>query len=182
MKIFSKHKIYLIKSALFVLGCSFDSFNCIIFIASWIQDELNYDTFNSKADRIVRIVSKSTTPLETFTQAVTAPPLAKALKTDFHEVENYVRFIEKGAIVKSGGLQSDEDGILITDPSFFDIFDFHLLKGNIKTALKVPYSIVLTKSMAEKYFGNRKPKLVTDSPTTPFTHPAIQPIKRPMTQ
>ena len=60
---------------------------CFIFIASWIQDELSYDTFNSKANRIVRVVSKSTTPSETFYQAVTGGSLANALKTDFPEIE-----------------------------------------------------------------------------------------------
>src|SRR6476469_3238847 len=130
---------------------------CFAFIASWIKDELSYDTFNSKADRIVRVVSKSTTPSETFDQAVTGAPLANALKTDFPEVENTVRFEQKGAIVKFGNNQSDEDGILLTDPSFFDVFDYRLLQGNAKTALNDPYTIILTESMAKKYFGNEDP-------------------------
>ena len=130
---------------------------CFIFIASWIQDELSYDTFNSKADRIVRVVSKSTTPSETFSQAVTGVPLANALKTDFPEVENTVRFEQKGAIVKYGNNQSDESGIILTDPSFFNVFDYHLLQGNVNTALSDPYNIILTQSMARKYFGNNDP-------------------------
>src|SRR6266545_7763292 len=88
---------------------------CFAFIASWIKDELSYDTFNSKADRIVRVVSKSTTPSETFDQAVTAAPLANALKTDFPEVENSVRLRERNAIVKFGNIQNDEDDILLTE-------------------------------------------------------------------
>jgi putative ABC transport system permease protein len=130
---------------------------CFIFIASWIQDELSYDTFNSKANRIVRVVSKSTTPSETFYQAVTGAPLANTLKTDFPEVENTVRFEQKGAIVKFGNNQPDEDGILLTDPSFFNVFDYHLLQGNMQTALSEPYNIILTQSMARKYFGNENP-------------------------
>ncbi|MCC6287592.1 MAG: ABC transporter permease [Chitinophagaceae bacterium] len=130
---------------------------CFIFIASWIQDELSYDTFNTKANRIVRVVSKSTTPSETFYQAVTGPPLANALKTDFPEVENTVRLDNRNAIVKFGNNQSDEDGILLTDPSFFDIFGYHLSRGNAKTALNDPYDIIVTESMARKYFGNEDP-------------------------
>jgi len=130
---------------------------CFIFIASWIKDELSYDAFNSKADRIVRVVSKSTTPSETFDQAVTGAPLANAIKTDFPEVENAVRLRERNAIVKLGNIQADEDGILLTDPSFFDVFDYHLSEGNVKTALKDPYNIILTASMAKKYFGNEDP-------------------------
>src|SRR6266496_2245037 len=149
----TKHKAYtLLNIAGLAAGLA-----CFAFIASWIKDELSYDTFNSKANRIVRVVSKSTTPSETFDQAVTAAPLAHALKTDFPEVENSVRFEQKGAILKFGNNQSDEDGILLTDPSFFDVFDYHLLQGNIKTALNDPYNIVLTESMAKKYFGKEDP-------------------------
>lgn len=130
---------------------------CFAFIASWIKDELSYDAFNSKADRIVRVVSKSTTPSETFEQAVTGAPLASALKADFSEVENTVRFEEKGAIVKFGNNQADESGILLTEPSFFDVFDYRLSQGNPKTALSDPYTVILTSSMAEKYFENENP-------------------------
>ena len=130
---------------------------CFIFIALWIQDELSYDTFNSKAGRIVRVVSKSTTSSETFGQAVTGAPLANALKMDFPEIESTVRFEQKGAIVKFDNNQSDEHGILLTDPSFFDVFDYHLLQGNVKTALNDPYNIVLTETMARKYFGTENP-------------------------
>ena len=112
--------IYKTYTILNIVGLS-TGLACFVFIASWIQDELNYDTFNSKADRIVRVVSKSTTPSESFAQAITSPPLANTLKTDFNEVENTVRFLEKGAIVKFNDIQSDENGILLTDPSFFDI-------------------------------------------------------------
>src|SRR5690242_15630455 len=93
-----KHKGY---TLLNIVGLA-TGLACFAFIASWIKDELSYDLFNSKADRIVRVVSKSTTPSETFDQAVTAAPLANALKADFPEVENTVRFEEKGAIVKLG--------------------------------------------------------------------------------
>jgi putative ABC transport system permease protein len=149
----SKNKTYTILNIV-GLAVALTSFS---FIASWIKEELRYDTFNSKARRIVRVVSKSTTPSETFTQAVTSPPLANALKSDFPEVENTVRLIKKGAVVKFNNIQSDEDGILITEPSFFKIFDYHLTEGNKKTALADPFSIILTQSMARKYFGNEDP-------------------------
>jgi putative ABC transport system permease protein len=149
----TKHKGY---TLLNVVGLA-TGLACFAFIASWIKDELSYDTFNSKADRIVRVVSKSITPSETFDQAVTGPPLAKALKTDFPEVANTVRLDRRDAIVKFGEHQSDESGILLTDPSFFDVFDYHLSQGNAKTALNDPYNIILTKSMARKYFGNQDP-------------------------
>ena len=149
----TKHKGY---TLLNVVGFS-AGLACFAFITSWIKDELSYDTFNSKADKIVRVVSRSTSASERFDQAVTAAPLANALKRDFPEVENSVRFEQKGAIVKFGDNQSDENGILLTDPSFFDVFDYRLLQGDAKTALNDPYNIIVTESMAKKYFGKEDP-------------------------
>jgi putative ABC transport system permease protein len=149
----SKHKGF---TFLNIAGLSV-ALTCFVCIASWIKDELSYDTFHSKADRIVRVVSKSTTASETFEQAVTGAPLGKALKKDFPEIEHTVRIEKKGAIVKFGDNQSDEDGILLTDPSFFEIFDYHLKQGNAAVALADPYSIILTESMSKKYFGLQDP-------------------------
>src|SRR5258706_1889387 len=149
----TKHKGY---TLLNIIGLA-AGLTCFAFIASWIKDESSYDTFNSKADRIVRVVSKSTTSSETFEQAVTAAPLANALKTDFPQVESTVRLDQNGAIVKFGNNQSDERGILLTDPSFFTVFDYHLLQGNVKTALNDTYNVILTQSMATKYFGKENP-------------------------
>lgn len=149
----TKNKIY---TVLNIAGLSL-GLTCFVFITSWIKDELSYDAFHSKADRIVRVVSKSTTSSEIFEQAVTSAPLANALKTDFPEVESTVRLQNKGAIVKYGNVQADESGILFTDPSFFNIFDYQLLQGNPAIALNDPYAIILTKTMAKKYFGNDDP-------------------------
>ena len=130
---------------------------CFAFIAIWIQDELSYDKFNTKADRIVRIYGRVSTASETFEHACSPVPLAKAIKEDYPEVENTVRFELDDAVVKLGNRQFSEDGILLTDPSFFDVFDYHLIQGNTKEALNQPYSIILTQSMAKKYFGDENP-------------------------
>ena len=140
-----------------VLGLS-AGFTCFAFIAVWVKDELSYDKFNVNADKIVRVVGKVTTEAETFDHAVTNVPMAKALQEDFPEVKNTVRIDKNDAIVvRYGGKQFFEDKILLTDPSFFDVFSYKLSKGNEKTALNEPYNIILTTSMAKKYFGNEDP-------------------------
>ena len=62
-----------------------------------------------------------------------------------------------GAVVRYGDKQFSERDIIAVDPSFFDIFSFKLLKGNPATALSDPYNIVLSESMARKYFGDEDP-------------------------
>ncbi|MDX1943015.1 MAG: ABC transporter permease [Saprospiraceae bacterium] len=130
---------------------------CFAFIALWVNDELSYDRHHKKADRIFRVAGKVTTDSETFEQAVTSPPMAAALVEEIPEIKTAVRIGENDAIVKRNDIMFEEDDILLTDPSFFDVFDYKLLEGDPKTALLEPYSIILTTSIAQKYFGDEDP-------------------------
>jgi putative ABC transport system permease protein len=139
-----------------ILGLSV-GLTCFAFITLWVTDEISYDRFNEKADRIVRVTGKISTASEVFEQAVSPVPMAQALKTDYPEVENTVRLTKHDAVVKYGDQQYQEDGIILTDPSFFDVFSYRLKEGDAKKALSEPYTIILTESMAKKYFGNSDP-------------------------
>jgi putative ABC transport system permease protein len=130
---------------------------CFGLIAAWCMHELSYDRLHSKHERIFRIAGKVTTDSEIFDQAVTAPPMAAALLQDYPEVENAVRLVINDGIVRYGEKQFLEDGILFADQSFFEIFDYRLISGDISTALREPYSLVLTESIADKYFGAEDP-------------------------
>ncbi|MCG8607610.1 ABC transporter permease, partial [bacterium] len=143
-------------ASLNVLGLTI-GLTCVSFIAAWCHYELSYDRFHSKQERIFRIAGKVTTDSETFNQAVTSPPMAAALKRDYPEIENAVRLDMNDCIVRYGKQQFLEDGVLFTDPSFFEIFDYRLSHGDVQTALSDPNSIVLTESIARKYFGNENP-------------------------
>ena len=130
---------------------------CFGFISAWVLNELSYDRFHEKHDRIYRLTGEVKTDSETFDHAVTSPPMAAALQRDFPEVENAVRLDKNDCIVRRGDKQFLEDGVLFTDPSFFEIFSYRLTRGNATTALNDPYSLVLTESMARKYFGDENP-------------------------
>lgn len=143
-------------SVLNILGLAV-GLTCFAFISIWVKDELSYDKFNKKADRIFRVTAEIITQAESFKQAVTSIPMAAAFKNDFPEVENAVRLDRSDAIVQYGDKQFSEDGIVATDPSFFDVFSYSLKQGDPETALNNAYSIVLTESMAKKYFGNENP-------------------------
>ncbi|MBD2702314.1 ABC transporter permease [Spirosoma sp. BT702] len=147
------NKLY---SSLNLAGLSI-GLTCFAFIALWIQDEWSFDRFNENADRIYRVASKIIGDSETFEHAVSAVPLGPALKADYPEVEQFVRFDPSDAVVKRGDRVFVEEGILLTDPSFFDTFSYSMTVGDPKTALTDPYSIVLTESMAKKYFGQENP-------------------------
>jgi len=130
---------------------------CFAFIALWVSDELSYDTFNRNYNRIVRVTGIEKTQTGISESAVSSAPMAKALKDDYAEVENTVRLRMREEIVTHNNQQVLQPGILLTDPSFFDVFSYHLTRGNVQTALSEPYSIVLTESTAKKYFGDSNP-------------------------
>jgi len=130
---------------------------CFAFIAVWVTDELSYDRFNKNYNRIVRLTGIAKTETGISASAVSSAPMAKALKDDYAEIENTVRMDPHEEIVRLKDKQILQDGILVTDPSFFDVFSFHLTRGDVATALDEPYSIILTKSTAKKYFGNNDP-------------------------
>jgi putative ABC transport system permease protein len=124
----------------------------------YVRFETSYDSFNSKADRIYRIVADVKTPSETITtQGVTSAPIAINTKRDFPEVEDAVRLSQDGFLVTKGNVKFQEKNSVLADSTLFNVFDFPLISGNKNTALKEPMSIVISESAAKKYFGNTDP-------------------------
>ena len=148
-----KNKTY---SLLNIIGLSV-GLTCFALIALWVNHELSYDKFNKNYDRIVRLTGIEKRETGISESAVSSAPMAKALKNDYPEIENTVRFEMQEEIVTHKGQQILQPGILLTDPSFFNIFSYHLTRGDVTTALNEPFSIILTKSTAKKYFGDNDP-------------------------
>ncbi|HXO75450.1 MAG TPA: ABC transporter permease, partial [Puia sp.] len=126
-----------------------------IFLIFYIKDELSYDRYNKKADRIFRITSFIKEPeKETSKWTATQFPLGPALQKEYPEVESEVRFVgvEK-TMYKRGELRSYEDKVYYADSTLFNIFSYEFLEGNARNALVEPKSMVMTESLAKKYFG-----------------------------
>ncbi len=133
----------------------------LIFII--IQFELSFDNYHKKKDRIYRVLSEmhhSTVP-EPFTNSGVPYPLPSTLETAIPQIEessvvfsvNESQFQildDEGKTVKKF---KEENGVLFTEPSLFDIFDFEWLVGD-PNSLKDPFSVVLVKETADRYFGN----------------------------
>lgn len=131
-----------------------------IFILLYVANELTYDRFHDKSDRIYRVWIKGSMPATEMRHAQTAPPMAEALLNDYPEVEEVVRLKQSGGwMVRSGDRKFHEtqQEFIFADSSFFDVFSFQLIKGDPKTCLRDPRSIVLTEEYAIKYFGDEDP-------------------------
>jgi len=130
-----------------------------LFLIFYIKDELSYDKHNEKADRIVRIDSYiKEADKDTMKWAVTPFPMAPAFAKDYPEVEEAVRFVANGTVMyKNGELRLYQDKVFFADSNVFRVFTNKFIEGNPQTALVAPNSLVLTETVAEKYFGKNKP-------------------------
>ena len=160
-----KHRVYtLINITGMAIGIT-----CSIFIILFVNHELSYDRFHTKAERIFRVGVSGKFSGNEFDQVITAQPMAQALVSDYPEVENVVRLRKYGDwLITYKDNKFHEENILFADSTFFEIFDFKLLKGDPKSVLKEKRSMVMTESLARKYFGIEDPvgkmiKLETDT-------------------
>ena len=130
------------------------SLTAVWLIALFITDELSYDRYHEKADRIFRLASHGQWGDEKFDITGTSGLAAAAFKKDFPEVEDAVRIdAEGGGIIDYDNKKIKDDAIFFSDPSFFTIFSYHFLAGDVH-ALEKPNTIVLTKTLAAKLFSN----------------------------
>jgi putative ABC transport system permease protein len=131
-----------------------------IFIFLYVFNELSYDRFHEKSDRIYKVWVSGMMPTGEMHDAVTAGPMAAALLADYPEVEQVVRIKQQGGwLVRSGDRKFNEpdQDFMFADSTFFDVFSFKLLKGDPKRCLVEPRSIVLSEEYARKYFGTEDP-------------------------
>ena len=123
-------------------------------ITLYIADELSYDQFQEKADRIYRVVHHASWEGGNFDLAPTSAPFAPALKARFPEIQEAVRLVpEGGGVITYGSKNIKSDDIYFTDKSVFNVFSYSFLHGNPETALANPQAIVLTKKLATTLFG-----------------------------
>lgn len=131
-----------------------------IFILLYVINEMTYDRFHEKSDQIHRVWISGSMPATEMRHAVTSPPMAEALLNDYPEVEQAVRIrLAGGWMVRRGDriYQETDAEFMFADSTFFDVFSFELLRGDPKTCLTEPRSIVLTEEYARKYFGDEDP-------------------------
>jgi putative ABC transport system permease protein len=147
-----------------IVGLAVGLSACFV-IYQYIQFEQSYDRFHADADRLYRIPIEYTGNFSTLPFAATNhPAVGPALKADFPEVEDFTRLVRLSLYTNAAALAYEpaagdavafnEGSIYVADPSFLTMFSFPMKEGAAATALQEPSSIVLTESIARKYFGN----------------------------
>lgn len=132
-----------------------------IFILLFVKDELKYDTFLEKADRIYQVDLNSNFGGQDFYIGKTPASVSAALVRNFPEIEYASRVYRPGDVIvrstKNNTQAFTETAVLAVDSNFLDVFSFKLKEGNRKTCLQDPDAVLITESAAKKYFGNEDP-------------------------
>lgn len=138
-----------------VLGLAV-SIACCILIMFFVKSEYSYDRFHSKGDRIYRAWAKEVLQGEVYLDGVTPVPLGPAMQESFPEVESMTRVYAFNTMVKKERDKLNEI-VHMVDPAFFGMFDFPLIEGNKAAPFQNVNSLVITQSLARKFFGNVSP-------------------------
>jgi putative ABC transport system permease protein len=151
---FKRQRVYIVIN---VLGLSI-GIVCSLLIALYITNEISYDRFNTKKDRIYRLILDSKLAGRADVSVYTPAQLGPAMLKEFPEVENFLR-MEKTGPSKVGNNNQFfvDDKIIEADSTFFDFFSLRILKGDQRNLLNAPHKVVLTESTAKKIFGNENP-------------------------
>jgi len=146
-----RHKTY---SIINISGLSI-GIACCLLILSYVFFELSYDKFNKNADRIYRINTDLKFGSTELAIPVVSDMMGPMLKKDYPQVEEYTRIynITDNVYIKKDDQFYNERRMACVDSTFFKVFSFPVLYGNTNNALNEPNSVVITKSIAEKFFG-----------------------------
>jgi putative ABC transport system permease protein len=159
LRVIRKQKLY---SFLNIAGLAV-SLTCALLILFHVKDELSFEKNFPRSDRIHRIQTNSKYGSNFRNWAPSAPALGPALEESFPEVELSARIRMIGRQILSfdqaegESRRFEESGGFFADNSFLSMFDLEMLAGNPKSALTEPHTIVLTASMAHRFFGNKDP-------------------------
>ena len=137
-----------------ICGLAIGLATCLL-ITLYVTDELSYDRYNKKADRIYRVNSDIRFGGSDLHLAVNSDPMGATLKKDYPQVEEYTRVYnsEGSKLVKKGSQYINEQQIAYVDSTFFKVFTLPAISGNTETALNEPNSVVISESAAKKYFN-----------------------------
>lgn len=133
---------------------------CCLLIFTYILHELSFDKHHQKADRIYRVTRSWSGPTGDVSLhlGTIAPAFGPYLTNDFSEIEKMTRLLQSGNVTLryEDKLFIEENGYF-ADEHLFDVFDVQAIKGNVHKALNDPFSVMLTRELATKYFGNDDP-------------------------
>lgn len=133
---------------------------CCLLILTYILNELSYDKYNKNAKQVYRVTRTfyNGNGNATLVLSTVSPPFGYYFPTDFPEIKKMTRLLNNGTTpLRYKDKLINEPNVYFADENLFDVFSIDVLKGNPKTALRDPFSVMLTEETAKKYFGDEDP-------------------------
>jgi ABC-type antimicrobial peptide transport system permease subunit len=152
-RIIRKRKIYYFMN---ILGLSLGIASSVL-ILLWITDEMSFENMHENAEHIMQLHKEYSMGGQPQINASLPMPLAPSLIEEFPEISKSVRVVPQRATIRCGEEAYNENNICATDPTYFSVFSFEFIQGDPSTALLDPYSMVISREKAEKYFGEENP-------------------------
>ena len=145
-----------------ILGLAIGMASALL-ILQYVKFETSYNDFHENRDEIYRIsYSKEKAGVESFNTVLTYAGVGRLMVEQFPEVIDFVRLRPVGTIrsktlIRYQDQFFEEEDVFFTEPSFFEIFSFDLVRGDASSVLQDQFTAVISESMAKKYFGNEDP-------------------------
>ncbi len=154
LRSFRKQKGYFIINVLgLALGLA-----CSMMISTFVIHELSYDKFNTKSDRIYKLILNGKIGGQELLVTSTAAVIAPTMKRDFPEIEKFLRINTRGRVnLRIEDQNFDGNRVIEADSTFFQVFSIPLVHGNADNILNEPHRLVLSESTANALFGNENP-------------------------
>jgi len=136
---------------------------CATLILLWIQDELSYEKFQKNRNNLYAVSMRDSRDHDTRESTSFTVPfaIAQLMKQKFPDIIDFTRVQYRSnfesCVLKYGNKTFYDDGVILVDPSFFRMFTYRFIGGDVKTALADQNSIVITEKIAKKFFGNEEP-------------------------
>src|SRR4030095_11288278 len=145
-----KSKFY---TSINIMGLAVGLATCLL-IMLYVRDELSYDRYNAKAERIYRVNNEIRFGGNYVDLAVAPALMGPTMVKEFPQVEEFTRVRWYGGfLVRKGNENLRESRVAFGDSTLFEVFSLPILAGDRKTALKEPHSLVITETIARKYFN-----------------------------
>ena len=129
-----------------------------VIITFYVLDELSFDKFHTDAEQIYRVGLRAKISGQEVEAAATCPPMAATVQAEFPDVVEVIRLAQWQEIpVKIDDKAFTEKSVILADSNFFQFFSYKMLSGDPETALNEPQNVVLSETIAAKYFGDANP-------------------------
>lgn len=149
LRILLKYKLY---TGISLMGLGI-AISAIWFITNFVKNSYQYDAFHENSDRIYRLTMEVTAGGSTDHYATTGKPLGSLMSKEYTGIGAYAKMVFRNPVVKINRNVFKEDGFFNINPETLDVFSFDFIRGNKMTCFSAPNSIVLSKSLAKKYFN-----------------------------